>query len=79
MVARCSAEQDADHRHDLMKHEPRVINALEIALAIKGLKNIHQAAALIQQYANTVAAGAKLEGVNAAYDRMNTMFDEVIR
>lgn len=62
-----------------MKHEPRVINALEIALAIKGLKNINQAAALIQQYADCAAAGAKLDGVSEAYDRMNAVFDEAIR
>lgn len=68
----------ADRERDYRKHEPRStdpINAVEIAVLVKGMKSITDAAELIDQYAATVAAGARLEGVEQAYARMNAVFD----
>jgi hypothetical protein len=78
MTRAASQDEIFDHNRDLRKHDPRPsdpINAVEIAVLVKGLKNITEAAALIDQYAATVAAGARLEGVEQAYDRMNAAFD----
>lgn len=53
------------------------IDAIEIAVLVKGMKNITEAAKLIDQYAAAVAAGAKLEGVQEAYDRMDAVMAKV--
>jgi hypothetical protein len=67
----CSAEDLADHDRDLRKHEPRAsdpINAIEIAVLVKGMKSITEAAKLIDQYAATVASEAKVDAVSQTYD-----------
>jgi hypothetical protein len=69
--AYCSAEDLADHRHDLAKHEPRAsdpINAVEIAALVRGMTSITEAAKLIDQYAATVASAAKVDAVSQTYD-----------
>lgn len=81
MTRAANAFEHADHDRDLRKHDPRPsdpINAIEIAVLVKGMKNITEAACLIDQYASAVAAGARLEGVQQAYDRMNAVFDGAI-
>jgi hypothetical protein len=79
--------QDWDHKRDLAKHEPRpsdplparfiipVARALEVAVLVKGLKDIRDAAALIEQYAQTVAAEASLQATITAGDRILAVFD----
>jgi hypothetical protein len=79
MTRAANEYERADHDRDLRKHDERPtdpINAREIAITVRNLKNIDVAAALIEQYANTVAAGAKLEGVEQAYARMDSAFDK---
>lgn len=66
----------ADHRRDLLKHEPRPtdpINAVEIAVLVKGMSNILDAAKLIDSYAACVAAGARLEGAELVYERLDAV------
>lgn len=77
MTSAATQDEINDHNHDHRKNweAPPPINAIEIALLVKGLKDITEAAKLIDDYAATVAAGAKLEGVQQAYDRMNAVFD----
>lgn len=53
------------------------IDAIEIAVLVKGMSNITEAARLIDQYAATVAAGAKLEGVQQVYDRIDDLLPKV--
>lgn len=73
-----SAEQVADHERDLRKHDPRPTDpptaAIEIAMLVQGV-GISIGARLIEQYAQTVAAGARLDGVQQAFDRMNAALD----
>lgn len=72
-----------DHERDLRKHEPRpgepdyvplfvqsprVAGAIEVAILAKAVP-IQAAADLIEQYAQTVAAGAKLEAVSETINR----------
>ena len=73
-----------DHERDLRKHEPRpsdklppvplyaqsapVTGALEVAILAQAVP-LQAAADLIQQYADTVAAGAKLDAVSQTIDR----------
>lgn len=77
-----------DHARDLRKHDgprphdplplrlqPVISPALEIALLVKGLANVTAAAALIEQYAQTVAAAARLEGVEMTANRILDAFD----
>jgi hypothetical protein len=67
-----------DHERDLRKHEPRptdrltppIATALEVAIMVKGLKDIREAEKLVEQYAQTVAAGARLEGVIEGSERV---------
>ena len=62
-----------DHERDLRKHErrptdrltPQISPAVEVAIAVKGMKNITEAAALIEQYAATKAAADRLDAVAA--------------
>lgn len=58
----------ADHDRDLRKHDtlpsrlsPPIAGALEIAMIVKGLASFTVAAGLIEQYAQTVAAEARLQ------------------
>lgn len=68
----------ADHERDLCKHEPRptdrltpaIPTAVEIAALVKGMDDIRGAARLIEQYARTVAAGARLEEAQRIADRI---------
>jgi len=71
-------DEIADHERDHLKNyeaRPPGINATEIALIVKGLKNIDECAKLIDQYADMVAAGAKLEGVDQATHRVLAVLD----
>jgi hypothetical protein len=54
---------------DDVRLAPKITTALEIAVLVKCLPDIQQAADLIEQYANTVAAGAKIEAAQEAYER----------
>lgn len=84
MTRAATADEIADRERDYRKHDrrpsdpPSLINAVEIAVLVKGMKNLTEAAALIDQYASTVAAGARLEGVEEAYSRMNAVFDREV-
>jgi len=49
---------------------PKITTALEVAILAKCLPDINAAADLIQQYANTVAAGQKLEASIALRNRI---------
>lgn len=71
---------DREHDRELEKHEwrpgdnPRTsttIDAIEIAVLVKGMKNIPEAAKLIDQYAQSVASAAKLEEAQHIYDRLD--------
>jgi hypothetical protein len=71
----------ADHYRDERKHEPRatdplplrfepvVPGAMEIALLVKGLANVNDGARLVEQYAQTVAAEARLDATAKTIDR----------
>jgi hypothetical protein len=73
-----SADQRADHDRDLRKHEPRasdplphrfqvpIEGALEVAIHVKGLKDVREAAKLVEQYARTVSSAERLQ---ASIDR----------
>ena len=69
-----------DHQRDYRKHEPRpgerdyvplhaqsapLSTAMDIALCVRGMKNLQDAAALIDQYVETKAAEKRLEAVAA--------------
>lgn len=47
------------------------IDAIEIAVLVKGMSNITEAAKLIDQYASAQAAAAKLEEAQHIYDRID--------
>lgn len=76
-----------DHERDHRKHEPRpsdplparfttpMATALEVAVLVKGLKNIRDAEKLVEQYAQTVAAAARLEAVELTANRMMAVID----
>jgi hypothetical protein len=79
MTRMANEYERADHDRDLRKHDtdplplrlqPVVPDALAIALLVKGLANVADAASLIEQYAQTVASQARLEGVITASDRI---------
>jgi hypothetical protein len=75
---------DFDHRRDQLKHEPRpgdkdyiphrltppIATAIEVAVLVRGLKDVREGARLVEQYAQTVAAAARLDGVVMASDRI---------
>lgn len=88
MTWRHPTEQDWDRQRDYRKHEPRpgdkdfvplhvqappIATALEVAILVKGLKDIREAEKLVEQYAQTVAAAARLDGVTQAYHRIDTI------
>jgi hypothetical protein len=70
MPAYCSQEDIWDHNRDLIKNyigpEPlsQPITALEVAILVNAIPLV-QGAALIEQYARTVAAAARLDAVAA--------------
>jgi hypothetical protein len=49
---------------------PPIATALEVAVYVRGMKDIGEGAKLIEQYAQTVAAAARLQGVIDASDRI---------
>lgn len=74
MTWRHPTEQDWDRARDYAKHEPRptdpplparmvipLSKALEVAVNVKGMKNVRDAAKLVDQYARTEAAGISLD------------------
>lgn len=72
----------ADHERDLRKHDtlpsrlsPPIATALEVAIMCKGLKNIRDAEKLVEQYAQTVAAEARLQAVIDTGERMISAID----
>lgn len=77
-MTRYTQEQRWDHDRDLRKHEWRpgdrldvpICGALEVALLVKGLKNIDDAGKLIEQYAQTVASEARLQAVTETSERI---------
>ena len=81
MPAHCSEYDLADHYRDTHKHEARpgdtpahrfdkpTATALEIAVLVKAI-SLPQAADLIEQYAATVAAEARLDQTNRTADRI---------
>lgn len=87
MAWRHPTEADWDRDRDYRKHEPRptdplparmqvpLATALEIAVMVKGLKNIRDAEKLVEQYAQTVAAEAALQATINAGDRILATFD----
>ena len=66
-----------DHERDLRKHETpsrlrpahrldvTIPTAVEVAALVKGMKNLTEAAALIEQYADAKAAAVRLDAVAA--------------
>jgi hypothetical protein len=79
---RASADQIADHERDHRKHEWRpgdplpfrfetpIAGALEVALLVKAVKDPRDGAKLIEQYARTAAAEARLQAVIDTGDRI---------
>jgi len=49
---------------------PKLTTALEVAVLVKCLPSIQDAADLIEQYARTVASGAVVDAVGECYDRV---------
>lgn len=47
---------------------PEVKGALEVAVLVKCMPNLADGAALIEQYASLVAAGAKIDAAQDMYD-----------
>lgn len=73
-----------DHRYDLRKHDTDPLparmqvplaTALEVAVMVKGLKNIRDAEKLVEQYAQTVAAEAALQATIDAGERILATID----
>ena len=69
-----------EHERELRKHEPRpgerdyvplhaqsapLSTAMDIALCVRGMKNLQDAAALIDRYVEAKAAEQRLEAVSA--------------
>lgn len=87
MSWRHPTEADWDRERDYRKHEPRptdplparmqvpMATALEVAIMCKGLKNIRDAEKLVEQYAQTVAAAARLDATVVATDRILAVID----
>lgn len=75
-------ERNWDHERDLRKHDSlphrvdrQISTALDIALLCRCLNDIQDAADLIEQYAQMVAAGARLEETLEAANRMNVALE----
>ena len=83
MTRAATHDEIADHDRDNRKHEPRpfdhlnppTADSIEIAILVRAVKSPFDGAKLIEQYAQTVAAGARLEGVEQAYGRMTAILD----
>ena len=50
--------------------DPKMTTALEVAVLVKCLPNLQDAADLIEQYGRTVASGAVVDACAEAYDRV---------
>lgn len=79
MTRMANEYERADHDRDLRKHDtlpsrlsPPIAGALEVAILVKGLSNVTVAAGLIEQYAQTVAAEARLQAVIDTGERILT-------
>lgn len=77
MTRMATAEEHADHQRDLRRHdtlphrlERQIGTALDIALICRCLVDIQDAANLIEQYAQTVAADARLDATIKTSDRV---------
>lgn len=55
---------------DDIRLQPNMTTALEVAVIVKCLPDIKQAADLIEQYAKTVASQARVDATIEAHDRM---------
>lgn len=73
-----------DHERDLRKHDSlphrvdrQIGTALDIALLCRCIVNIQDSADLIEQYAQTVAAQARLDATIATSDRICTVLEAV--
>lgn len=87
MTRAANEYERADHDRDLRKHDlrsadplparlsPPIAGALEVAILVKGLTSYTDAAALIEQYAQTVAAEARLQAVIDTGDRILATFE----
>lgn len=59
---------------------PEIKGAEEVAILVKCMPNISDCAALIEQYARTVASGAVLDASQAAYEQvLNRLSQEMAR
>lgn len=79
----------ADHYRDHAKQEPRpgdrdfpirletspLSGAMTVAILVKGLPNVTDAASLIEQYAQTVASEARLQATIDTSDRIMGVID----
>lgn len=69
---RYTAER-AEHEYDDARAARRPtdpITSLDVCLLVRGIRNPTEGAALIEQYAKTIAAGARLDGVAEAGQRI---------
>lgn len=57
---------------------PKMTTALEVAVLVKCLPDIRQAADLIEQYAQTVASGARVEATIEAYERIDLRLKQAV-
>ena len=56
-----------------------IATALEIAVLVKGMADVRACAGLIEQYAQTVASAARLEGATDAYNHIDKVLTEAGR
>jgi hypothetical protein len=54
---------------------PPIATALEVAVLVKGVKDVREGAKLVEQYAQTVAAAARLDQVSITADRIMAVVD----
>lgn len=80
--SRPDEDHRADHSRDLRKHDSlphrvdrQISTAIDIALLCRLMDNIQDAADLIEQYAQMVAAGARLDETLEAANRMNVALE----
>ena len=77
MTRMATQDERFDHDRDLRKHDtlpsrlsPPIATALEVAILVKGLKNIRDAEKLVEQYAQTVASEARVQAVIDTSERI---------
>lgn len=77
MTRMATEYERADHDRDLAKHDrpplrftPPISSALETAVQVKGVKDPREAAKLVEQYAQTAIAAARLDKTMARFDRV---------